>query len=141
MKKQKGNRLLDPQRFGVDEAWIAFRLNGAPIRTERNGDFNCVALMDAASCYIFGSELVPAGAGEPSSMYSRRLLKSSQKHNQQLPRTLFITEGDVADLFTREAIRQKIDVVPVPEADLFVFIGEARQGFAQRFEMDRGEAY
>jgi hypothetical protein len=113
MKKQKGHRMLDPQQFEVGEAWIAFRLNSAPIRTERDGDFNCVALMDAASCCILGSELVPAGAGEPSSMYSRRLLKSSQKHNEQLPRTLFVTEGDVADLFTREAIRQKVDVVPV----------------------------
>jgi hypothetical protein len=140
MKKQKWHRMLDPQQFKVGEAWIAFRLNSAPIRTERDGDFNCVALMDAASCYILGSELVPVGGSEPSSMYSRRLLKSSQKHEQQLPRTLFVTEGDVADLFTREASRQKIDVVPVPDEDLFVFIGEARQGFAQRFEMDRGEA-
>jgi hypothetical protein len=139
MKKQEGRRMLDPQQFEVGEAWIAFRLNGAPIRTERDGDFNCVALMDAASCYILGSELLPAGASDLSSLYSRRLLKSSQKHKHQLPRTLFVTEGDVADLFTGEAGRQNIDVVPVPEADLFVFIGEARQGFAERFGMDRGE--
>jgi hypothetical protein len=40
---------------------------------------------------------------------------------------------DIADL-TREATRQNIDVVRVPESELLAFIGEARQGFAERFE-------
>jgi hypothetical protein len=44
--------MLHPSQFKINEAWIAFRLNGAPIRTERDGDFNCIALMDAASCFI-----------------------------------------------------------------------------------------
>jgi hypothetical protein len=32
--------MLHPQQFEVNEAWIAFRLNGMPVRTERDGDFN-----------------------------------------------------------------------------------------------------
>lgn len=51
--------MLHPQQFEVNEAWIAFRLNGAPVRTERDGDFNCIALMDAASCFILGSQFIP----------------------------------------------------------------------------------
>ena len=72
-----GTRMLHPQQFDVNEAWIAFRLNGAPIRTERDGDFNCVAPMDAASCFVLGSEFVPVAATEPTQAECRRLLKSA----------------------------------------------------------------
>jgi hypothetical protein len=57
--------MLHPKQFEVNEAWIAFRVNGAPVRTERDGDFNCIALMDAASCFILGSEFIPLTAAEP----------------------------------------------------------------------------
>ncbi len=45
-------RMLRPNQFEVNEAWIVFRLNNAPIRIEHEGSFNCIALMDAASCFI-----------------------------------------------------------------------------------------
>jgi hypothetical protein len=41
---------------------------------------------------------------------------------------------------TREAAHQNIDVVRVPEIELLIFIGEARQGFAERFRNLRGDA-
>jgi hypothetical protein len=126
--------MLHPKQFEVNEAWIAFRLNNAPIRTERDGDFNCIALMDAASCFILGSEFIPVTAAEPTQAEFRRLLKNAQRHKQQLPKTLFVPRGDVADLLTREATQQNIDVVRVSESELLIFIGEARQGFAERFE-------
>ena len=126
--------MLHPKQFEVNEAWIAFRLNNAPIRTERDGDFNCIALMDAASCFILGSEFIPVTAEEPTQVEFRRLLKNAQRHKQQLPKTLFVPRGDVAALLTREAAQQNIDVVRVPERELLIFIGEARQGFAERFE-------
>src|SRR5579871_763515 len=126
--------MLSPKRFEVNEAWIAFRLNGMPVRTERDGDFNCIALMDAASCFILGSELIPCTAAEPTRAQFRRLLKNAKRHKEQLPNKLFIASEDVADLMTREATYQHIEVVRVPENELLIFIGEARQGFAERFE-------
>ncbi|MCG3196264.1 MAG: hypothetical protein GHCLOJNM_00737 [bacterium] len=47
-----------PRDYAVNEAWIVFRLNEASIRTEREGDFDVVCLMDAASCHILGNEFV-----------------------------------------------------------------------------------
>ncbi len=126
--------MLHPNQFEVNEAWIAFRLNNEPIRTERDGNFNCIALMDAASCFILSSELIPETVEEPSLDACRRLLKSAERHKQQLPKTLFIPRGDDADLLTSEAAQQNIDVVRVPESELFIFIEDARQGFAERFE-------
>jgi hypothetical protein len=126
--------MLHPKQFEVNEAWIAFRLNTAPIQTEADGDFNCIALMDAASCFILGSELIPVTAGEPTQLEFHRLFKSAQRHKQQLPKTLFVSRGDIADQLTREATQQNIDVVRVSESELHIFIEEARQGFAEHFE-------
>jgi hypothetical protein len=126
--------MLHPKHFEVNEAWIAFHLNNAPIRTESDGDFNCIALMDAASCFLLGTELVPVTAAEPPRVQIRRLFENAQRHKEQLPKTLFIPREDAADELTREAARHNIDVVRVAENELLIFIGEARQAFAERFE-------
>lgn len=126
--------MLHPQQFEVNEAWIAFRLNGSPVRTERDGDFNCIALMDAASCFILGSQFIPVTAPEPTRAQFRSLLENAKRHKQQFPHTLFIAREGLADRMTREATRQNIEVVRVPESELLVFIGEARAAFAERFE-------
>ena len=126
--------MLHPKQFEVNETWIAFRLNSAPIRTELDGDFNCIALMDAASCFILSSEFIPATAAEPTRAEFRRLLKHAKRHKQQLPRTLFVPRDEVADRVTLEATQQGIEVVRVPEIELLVFIVEAREAFAERFE-------
>jgi hypothetical protein len=126
--------MLHPYQFEVNEAWIAFRLNNAPIRTDRDGDFNCIALMDAASCFILGTEFIPVTDVEPTRAQFRRMLKDAKRHKQQLPRTLFVAREEVADQVTLEATRQRIDVVRVPESELLIFIREARESFAERFE-------
>ena len=125
--------MLHPNQFTVNEAWIAFRLNDAPIQTEADGAFNCLALMDAASCFILASEFIPANASEPSQIEVRRMLKKAQSHKQQLPQTLFVAHGQPSDSIAREAKRQGISVVQVPESELLIFIGEARDGFRERF--------
>ena len=125
--------MLDPNQFHVNEAWIAFKLNDAPISTGADGDFNIIALMDAASCFILSSTLVPASKAEPSKLDVKRLLKEGQAHKQQLPKTLFIPSGQHANLLTVEAERQGIAVVRVPEDQLLPFVGEAREGFRERF--------
>jgi hypothetical protein len=125
--------MLHPKQFEVNETLIAFRLNHAPIRTELDGNFNCIALMDAASCFILSSKFIPATAAEPTRAQFRRMLKDAKRHKQQLPRTLFVPREDVAGRVTREAAQQSIEVVRVPESELLIFIGEAREGFAERF--------
>ena len=75
VRPHEGRAMLHPRQFEVNEAWIAFRLNRTPIRTELEGSFNCFALMDAASCFILGTELVPFDNVEPSSLAWRRLLR------------------------------------------------------------------
>jgi hypothetical protein len=133
-------RVLHPKQFGVNEAWIAFRLNGAPIETEEDGDFNCIALMDAASCFIFGTELIPLSSEAPTQLQIRRLLRDAQQRKQQFPKTLYIPREDAADLLTLEAQKHKIDVVRLPEKELMMFIGEAREGYEEWLNRSGGAA-
>ena len=123
--------MLDPSQYQVNEAWIAFRLNDAPISTEADGDFNVLALMDVASCYILGMEFIRTDSPEPSQLEAARLLKGSHSHEQQYPKSLFIPTNQEADILSTEAERHGITVTRVPEEQLLVFIGEARQGFKE----------
>lgn len=125
--------MLHPNQFHVNEAWIAFKLNDAPVHTESDGEFNLIALMDAASCFILSFLPVPVKAKEPSKLEARQLLKEGEAHKQQLPGTLFIPSTLPMSLLTVEAERQGIKVVRVPEDHLSVFLGEARDSFREHF--------
>lgn len=126
--------MLAPDQFQTNEAWIAFQLNDAPIRTEQDGDFNCIGLMDAASCFILGTAFVPAGEAEPSSFSARRLLQSGAAHKNQRATTLFVPKGQFQTTLPAEATRQGISVVAVHESELLVCIGEARQSFREHMQ-------
>jgi len=43
------NSVLHPNRYQVNETRITFQLNDAPVITNKDGDFNVFALMEAAS--------------------------------------------------------------------------------------------
>ena len=128
--------MLHPDQFEIDEAWIAFKLNEAPVATERDGDFDVVALMDAASCFIVASTLIPLRSAGLSEHEASGLLDEAQSHHQRLPATLFVS-GEQPSQLLHEAERRGITVVPVPADQLSVFVGEARAGFRERFSGGR----
>ena len=123
--------MYEPSQFQINETWIAFKLNDDPVSTIADGDFNVLALMDAASCFILGTEFVSANSTEPSQLESKRLLKAGHSHKQQYPKMIFIPTNQPASILSTEADLQGIAVVRVPEEELLVFIGEARQGFQE----------
>jgi hypothetical protein len=124
---------LHPSQFKVNEAWIVFKLNHEPIHTVEDGDFDFLALMDAASCYILGSTPVAVKQAEPSALEARSLLQAGHAHRARWPTTLFVPREQRADSMVIEAEQHGIEVVRVAEANLSVFIGEAQQGFRERF--------
>jgi hypothetical protein len=63
----------------------------------------------------------------------RLLVKKGKSHENRLPKTLLLASEHAAVSKEREAARQKIAVVRVPESELLVFISEARDGFHERF--------
>ena len=122
---------MHPNQFQVDEAWIIFKLNDEPLRTDRDGLFNIFCLMDAASCFILGNAFVEIDQSEPSTMEFAGLLEKGWAHHQQLPTTLFVPTGQFLTNVPEEAERQGIAVKRVKEGDLVPFIRESRQGFKQ----------
>ncbi|MEX2498882.1 MAG: hypothetical protein WD397_08415 [Wenzhouxiangellaceae bacterium] len=121
--------MLHPNQFEVNEAWIVFWLNDEPIRTAQDGSFNCICLMDAASCFILGHAMIPAHEAEPSQLDAKRLLTTGWEHKKKMPKTLFVPKGQFEGSLTAAAQREKIDVVSVEEDQLLVFTDEAMQGF------------
>ncbi len=125
--------MLHPNQFTVNDAWIVFRINDAPIETDADGAFNCLALMDAASCFILGSEFIAADQNDPTELEFRRLLKQGENHKQQLPKSLLITCEQARHSIAQVAKQQGIQLIEVLESELDVFIGEARDGFREQF--------
>ena len=124
---------MHPNQFTVNEAWLVFKLNDEPIHTERDGAFNFLALMDAASCFILSSTPVSASQVEPTKLQSKRLLKEGQSHKKRWPKTLFVPTDLAVQLLTAEAEQFGVRVVRVSEDQLSAFITEAREGFREHF--------
>lgn len=129
--------MLEPSQFEVNEAWVVFQLNDSPIRTEQDGNFNCVALMDAASGFILGMAFVSASDVEPSDFEARRLFKAGWVHKKQHPATLFTPKGQFQTTIPAEAARHGITVVSVQESELSAFTSEAREGFREHVQGGR----
>jgi hypothetical protein len=129
-----GFRVFHPNEFEANEAWIAFRLNRLPICTEEDGDFNCIAIMDAASLFILSSDLIPVDASGPTQLEFRHLIQSAQRHDQELPTKLILSRGEFPDEIARQAEERGIEVVSVSENQLLIFTREARDAFAEHFE-------
>ena len=126
--------MLEPNQFKENEAWVAFQLNDDPVRTLQDGNFNCVALMDAASGIILGTAFVSVAEQEPPALELRRLFETSVERSNCNPVTLFIPKGKYQSAVPAEAKRHGIEVVPVQESELVALSGEARQGFREHFQ-------
>jgi len=121
--------MFHPNQFSLHSAWVAFQLNEQPISTRTEGDFNLMALMDAASGFILGTVSVPASAGAPSQLDAKRLLKGGQSQAKQWPQRLIIPAEMVAGNLHKEAERHNVRIEQVPQADMEALIGQARQSF------------
>ncbi len=129
--------MLHPSQFKVDEAWVAFKLNDAPLLTEQEGAYNCIALMDAASCFLLANVFIDADEPEPSEEEARRLFREASAHNNTFPATVFLPKGRFQVYLRAEAEQHGISVVAVGEEQLLAIIGEARESFREHFRQRR----
>ena len=123
--------MFEKDEFYIDEAWIFFKLNLAPIYTEEGGDFNVLCLMDAASQFILATELMSAISPEPSELDSKRIFKNALMHNKKYPKKLIVSKTQQAEHVAKEAIKHRVAIVSASEDALMIFIKEARDGFLQ----------
>lgn len=126
--------VLHPSQFAPHSAWIAFQLNDLAIPTQSDGDFNLIALMDAASCFIFGTASIPTSVGEPSQLDAKRLLKDGQSRATQWPQRLIVPTTLNAGNLLKEAESHGVKIERVPETELEALIGDAKQSFKEYFK-------
>ena len=123
---------LHPSQFEVNDAWIVFQLTRDPIFTERDGEFVCIGLMDAASCLILGAIFI--GSEEPLSKENvQELLEKGWAHKSEYPEKLMVSSDLVNDELGAVAEAHGVSVAPASEGDLRIFIGEAQEEFRKRF--------
>ncbi|MFU8788935.1 MAG: hypothetical protein ACNA7G_07890 [Methylobacter sp.] len=129
--------MFHPNQFHVNETWLAFQLNETPLITDRDGDFNIIALMDAASCFILGMGYVKSSALELSHIEAKKLLKTGYDHKNQYPKEIIFPSHMVADALVLEAQANGINVKREPEQKLEIFLNEARESFREHFGQGR----
>lgn len=129
--------MLHPNQFYVNEAWIAFQLNEAPLITDRDGDFNIIALMDAASCFILGMGYVNSNSLALSHLKAKKLLKAGYDHKKQYPKEIIIPNQLVADTLILETQSSGIKLRREPEQKLEIFLNEARESFREHLNQGR----
>ena len=122
---------FEPNDFSINQAWIVFQLSDAPITTEEEGDFHILGLMDAASCYMLGTEFVSVTNSEASQFQAKHLLRTGQSQSKQLPRQLIIHKKVEATAFTQEAKALGIESVHAASNEIWPIIREAVEGFRQ----------
>jgi hypothetical protein len=121
---------INPQEYDRNEAWLLFRLNDAPVRTESDGDFNVMAIMDVGTGLILGMEFVGVLTEELSEFESRKLLASAESEAGGRPQRLLVdSEQKVAQLIGA-ASAMGLEVIPESGSNLNPVTQEAREGFA-----------
>jgi hypothetical protein len=128
--------MLKPSQFNPNEAWILFRLNDAPISTERDGDFNVLCLIDAASRYILGNELVPVHTDAIIGYATRRLLASGKSEANDFPDQVFVSAELPSSEFAEFITEIGAEMVVANLRELSPFVSEAKIEY--RAQIDRG---
>lgn len=123
--------MLEHQQFIQGETWIAFLLSDTPIRTERDGDFYLIGLMDAATGMIIGNTFQSVKDSELSSTSVREILDRGLQYTGSTAGTLILPTDQFGPAFGSEAERRGMTIVTVPFEQLLRVIGHARESFKE----------
>jgi hypothetical protein len=130
--------MLKPGQFDVNDAWVVFRLNSAPMPTETEGDFNVLCIMDVASSFIFGNELMPVQSGEVTEPVAASLIEAGRARTQSLPTRLLLASELDLERFAALAEKLGVEVQWLTEEELSPLTAETREIFREDFEKRRG---
>lgn len=121
--------MINPEKLKINEAWILFELNEDPIIIEPDTECSIIAMIEAVSGFIFGTEMT--NAPELSQMASKKMLRDAYNQKTEYAKTLYIPSHLSANHMSKEAEELGISVIRVSEKDLSLCIEDARQGFRE----------
>ena len=129
MSKRRNKSQQDTR---VDEAWVIFRLSTAPIITEREGDFHCIALMDLGSGALLGMQMVPLGTVDELGAAVGELLGDA-KEQGLAAHALVMPESALSMTVAEHAKTLGMIIGKATDAELNRILDHARTAFADRF--------
>jgi hypothetical protein len=125
--------MLYPDQFRVNEAWIAIRVNEAFLFV-KDEPYDIYALMDAASCYVFGHVLSRVTDEAPNETDVANLFQDAWAAKRQWAGKIMLTENSIAaDVFRKQAEKNGLSVIIVPLSDLEPIVGSLKELFASDF--------
>lgn len=123
--------MLEHHQFIEGETWIVFLLSDTPIRTQQDGDYLLIGLMEAATGLIIGNTLQSVNDPELSSALVCDILDRGLQYTGSTASTLIIPTGQFGTVFSSEAERRGMTIVSVPFEQLLRVIGHARESFKE----------
>jgi len=125
--------MLEHHQFMEGETWIVFLLSDTPIKTQRDGEYYLIGMMDAATGLIIGNVLQSVNDSELSSDLVREILDKGLMQTGSAASTLILPTDQFGTVFSSEAERRGMTVVTVPFEQLLRVIGHARESFKEYF--------
>jgi hypothetical protein len=123
--------MLEHHQFVEGETWIVFPLSDTPIRTQRDGDYYLIGLMDAATGLIIGNTFQSVNDSELSANSVQDILDRGLRNTGSSATTLILPAGQFGTVFCSEAERRGTTIVSVPFEQLLRVIGHARESFKE----------
>ena len=129
MRKRRRSKAPESR---VDEAWVIFRLSTTPISTTQDGDFHCVALMDMASGFLIGMQMVPLWTKDELGAAAPALLNDARGRGLAAT-ALVMPESALSVTVAEHAAAMGMMVGKATDEELDRVLTEPREAFAERF--------
>ena len=100
------------------------------MRTEQDGNFDALALMDVATGIIVGMDMVGDSAEEISELQSRKMLKTAFGQVGRMPLQVYVAAEATTGQFAATAQAMGVTIEVVSGAAFAHITEEARAGFA-----------
>lgn len=127
--------MLHPNQFEVNEAWIAFKVNGdESFITVADEPYDMYVLMDAASTYVLGHIISRTADGTPQEKEVEDIFNKAWQTKKQWPKKFIITENSTADkTFRKQAEKNGLPTEYVPLSDLESIVSPLKESFVSDF--------
>ena len=124
-------KTLQPGDFQVNNTWLAYRINAAPIQVERQA-IDLYVLQDAASMFLYGNVFAPHGADYPEASEVEKLMESAHAKRNEWPSEILLPGAhDPSNSFVKVAKQFGITVRFVPESQMSFYIKDTQEGYEE----------
>ena len=133
-------KTMQPSDFEVNQTWLAYRINSAPINVDHK-EVDLYVLQDAASMFLFGNVFAAAGTDYPEIKEVEKLLHSAYAKRNEWPTDLLLPGNPGSDnSFAMVARKHGVKVRGVPESQLSFYIKDTQEAYEDFLGGSEGDA-